>query len=292
MTRRIGVSFSAAAVTLLSIVAASPAVAGQNYHRYVSLGDSFAAGTFAPWSAGAPCFRSSQNYAHQIERELRPAEFVDASCSGATTADMKHGQSYGMVPPQFDALTADTDLVTVHIGGNDLGLYGKTLVACGVIGVLGPLSPGCAQGFTAGGHDRLQEKIDSIAPRLAGVQEGIRQRSPYATILAVGAPDLLPTDGRHCWPTTFVAGRDIEYLNATTRSFNAMTSKVAKAHGASYVDTFQTSIGHDMCAALAKRWMEGMIPAHIGAPVHPNVAGAKNQAGQILATLRGSPGRA
>jgi lysophospholipase L1-like esterase len=96
--------------------------AGPAIGRYVALGDSFAAlgPTGAPTSGPAGCLRSSLNYPSVLAEQLDVAEFVDVTCGGARTVDMTVPQ-IAQTPPQFDALTADTDLVTLSIGGNDIG---------------------------------------------------------------------------------------------------------------------------------------------------------------------------
>lgn len=96
--------------------------------RYVAMGSSFAAGPGIPTyvdSPPQPCTRSSNNYAHQLARRLK-LDLVDVSCSGGVTADLLGPK--GALPAQLDALTPGTRLVTVTIGGNDLG-YLPQLVA-------------------------------------------------------------------------------------------------------------------------------------------------------------------
>ena len=91
---------------------------------YVALGDSFAAGPLIPLQIQPfGCLKSNNNYAHVAQRRLRFAEFRDASCSGAETEDMTQAQGVtpGPNPPQFDRLQPDTELVTINIGGNDIG---------------------------------------------------------------------------------------------------------------------------------------------------------------------------
>src|SRR3954467_6015379 len=102
----------------------------------VALGDSYASGPVIPPQTEQPwgCLRSSNNYAHQVAREL-DLDLTDVTCSGASTKHMweRHGVSpeeelsqYGSQfgyngypgnPPQLDALRPNTDIVTLQIGG-------------------------------------------------------------------------------------------------------------------------------------------------------------------------------
>jgi lysophospholipase L1-like esterase len=274
--------FLAALLVLLAV----PAGAAPAYHRYVGLGDSYASAPLVLNPTGNPlCTQSDHNYAHLIAAQLRPAEFVDVSCGGAVTADMT-GKQFGVVPPQFDALTADTDLVTVHIGGNDIG-FGEIVVTCGLMDATNPTAPLCKNYWTSGGVDKVQQRIAATAPKVAAVVQGIRQRSPHAKIIVVGAPALLPSDATKCWPLVPISSGDIPYLDAKNRALNAMSAQVAAATGASYVDTYAASVGHDMCRAAKVKWVEGIFPNSPAAPVHPNIGGTTNQAKQLLAALEG-----
>ena len=61
------------------------------------------------------------------------AQLADVTCGAAETGDFFASQYYG-VAPQLDAVKADTQLVTMTIGGNDSGVFINTIVACGTAG--------------------------------------------------------------------------------------------------------------------------------------------------------------
>lgn len=65
---------------------------------------------------------------------------VDVTCSGATTLEMTQPQTFsdGVNPPQLDAVAADTDLVTLQIGGNDIG-FAEVLQTCLTINPVQPV---------------------------------------------------------------------------------------------------------------------------------------------------------
>lgn len=94
---------------------------------YVAIGSSFAAGPGITVPADAPpdrCARSADNYAHQIARR-HDLRLLDVSCSGATTAHVLG--EWNTLAPQLDAVGAETRLVTVTIGGNDVRLIADAL---------------------------------------------------------------------------------------------------------------------------------------------------------------------
>ena len=97
--------------------------------KYVALGSSYAAGPGIPTQSGGVCTRSSHNYPNLVAAKLK-LSLVDVSCSGATTANVLT-TSQGTNPPQIDAVTSDTSLVTFTVGGNDIG-YTATAFSCGM----------------------------------------------------------------------------------------------------------------------------------------------------------------
>ena len=166
---------------------------------YVALGDSYTAAPLVPNQVGTPvgCARSDRNYPSYLARALGVATFVDVSCSSATTTDMTAPQSVplGTNPPQFDGLHADARLVTVGIGGNDVGLVGAA-VTCAQLGLLDPTGTACRGRF----EDELSVRIRQTGPKIAAVLRGIRHRAPLARIVLVGSPHVLPRTGNGCWP--------------------------------------------------------------------------------------------
>lgn len=92
---------------------AEPGPEPVTYDHYVALGDSFAAmGSRSATTTGPfECFRSVDNYPSLVLADDRVTAGEDVTCSSAVTAD---------IPGQAAALTPDTDLVTLSIGGNDI----------------------------------------------------------------------------------------------------------------------------------------------------------------------------
>jgi lysophospholipase L1-like esterase len=255
-------------VALLALVAPAPAAAD-----YVALGDSYTAGPLIPLQIEPfGCLKSNNNYAHIAQRSLAFAEFRDPSCSGAETEDMTQAQNVtpGPNPPQFDSLQADTELVTITIGGNDIG-FSSIAQDCFTFQRTG--SP-CRDQFVQNGRDELSERIQATAPLVAAVFDGIRARSPQARVFVLTYAAIFPEgDTSLCWPQMPVADGDIAYLRDKQKELNAMLADQAALHGAGVIDWYQASIGHDACQPPGIRWVEPAIPASAAAPVHPNLLG-------------------
>jgi lysophospholipase L1-like esterase len=267
---------------------------------YVALGDSYTSGPMIANQTGQPslCFRSDHDYPAIVAQTVHPTVFRDVSCSGASTPDMTQPQpliSKGLPlqhnPAQFDALTPDTTLVTVGIGGNDIG-FGGIALTCLTLGVLDPSGAPCTAHFTAGGTDSNAQAIAALGPKLDATLSGIHQRAPRALVLLVGYLDILPTSGNGCWPVVPIAAGDVAYLNGIEQRLNTALANSASANHAIYVDTYTSSQGHDVCQPVGTKWVEGILPTHPAFPIHPNADGMAQSAAQVLGTLgppAGSP---
>lgn len=255
--------------------------------HYVALGDSFAAGPFIPVQGTDPlgCARSSRNYPALVAENLAVAEFTDVTCSAATTEDMTAAQDVplGSNPPQFDALRPDTDLVTVSIGGNDIG-FSDIVLTCGRLSFTDPAGDPCRRQASAGGTDVYAERILAAAPQVAAVLQGIRERSPDATVLLVGYLRILPP-AQGCWPLVPISRGDVPYLDGIQQQFTKMLATQAEDNGAVFVDAYAASLGRDTCQPPLVKWVEGIIPTSPAYPVHPNARGMRAVAGLTLGTL-------
>ncbi|HEY2041760.1 MAG TPA: hypothetical protein VGH11_03715, partial [Jatrophihabitans sp.] len=137
--------FAIAAASVLSTVTfASPTEAAPGPLRYVALGDSYSAasGNLLPDVSAPPqCLRSTVSYPHVVAGRIG-AQLADVTCGAAETKDYFTAQ-YSDVPPQLDAVQANTQLITMTIGGNDSSVFINSIVDCGSAGLstLGQGSP-------------------------------------------------------------------------------------------------------------------------------------------------------
>ncbi|MGW6534799.1 SGNH/GDSL hydrolase family protein [Streptomyces sp. NPDC055051] len=237
--------------------------------RYVALGDSYAAAPLVrpldPSDVG--CLRSLANYPH-VTAQLLGADLTDVTCSGATADDFT-GSELG-TPPQFEALTADTDLVTVTIGANDAELF-RLPRAC-VNTLPPPFGTSCAATSILWGTDRYARAIDAWAPTFDDTLRTIRAEAPHAKIVVVGYGTYLRPGG--CFPSQPYWSQDADYIQARIGQLNGVLSSAAARHGAHYVDTAAISTGHDACAPAADRHIQSALSLADGAPLHPTSAGS------------------
>ncbi|NMN98548.1 SGNH/GDSL hydrolase family protein [Antrihabitans stalactiti] len=282
MNLRTTTALAAMAGTILTGIA-NPAHAEPRtmFQHYVSLGDSYAAVADHTSLRGEPgCFRSTKNYASDLAAMLGVRRHDDASCGDAKTENMTQPQPItgGVNPPQFDAITPDTDLVTVSIGGNDVGAV-TALATCGMYGLLDRAGNPCQQ---MNGLESINGPLADVADRVGRVVEGIRARAPKATIVYVGYLAPLPEAGPCA--TTPIADGDIPYIKAVHKRMVDTFTAAASAHGALIVDASAVT-GHDLCQPAGVRWVEPLLPSTITSPFHPNAAGQAAVADLIAAAL-------
>jgi lysophospholipase L1-like esterase len=240
--------------------AASTVAPGPAYKKYVALGDSYTSAPLVPLPEllSLGCLRSVSNYPKQLAALLKVTSFADVSCGGADTTNMAQPQStpLGTFPPQFNALTPDTDLVTVGIGGNDFGVFGDITSTCPGLRATDPVGAPCRKHFTVDGVDTLAASVAKTQTRIAAVVKGIKQKSPKATILLVGYPKIAPEKGT-CPDILPFSDGDYAYLYSIEQKLNQAVENAAAGTGATYVDTFGPSTGHDACAPEGQAWIQG-----------------------------------
>lgn len=256
----------------------------------VALGDSYTAGDLMPLSLTSQplgCLRSTKSYAVQVAKALGARrDFVDAACGGAGVKEMTSSQRtyLGTNPPQLNALAPDDRLVMLTLGGDDLGFL-NVLHTCMKLSITDPFGSPCRGHYTSGGTDQLAARVAAEAAEMTAVLDAIRSRAPQARVLLVGYPDLFPGQGG-CWPVVPITNGDIAYLRGIEMQLNGMLAQVAATAGATFVDTYHATAGHDFCADENVRDVEGMVPASPTAPFHPNTRGQTAIAAAVLAALR------
>ena len=243
---------------------------------YVALGDSAAAAPWVPMQvASSPgCQRSTNNYPSVLAQTLSVASTTDVTCSSAETADIvsrSQGTQTGPVPPQITAVTPDTDLVTITIGGNDVALV---QVALSCISLIPPSdrAPSCADRFVVDGVDTVSASISARVPEWTAMVRAVKDAAPEARIVLVSYGTYIRPGG--CFPTQPLQPADADYLQGKTDELNETQAHIAEVTGVEFFDTRPVTVGHDVCAEPSERYIEGLIPASVAAPLHPNKAGS------------------
>ena len=258
---------------------------GSGIGRYVALGDSYSAGPLIPTTdlAGG-CARSDHNYPSLVAKRLDVGRFVDVTCSGATTRDLTHVQAtFGdaRVPPQLRAVTPGTDLVTLGIGGNDLDLFATLVGTCTRLRSSDPTGAPCARALATNGPD-LVAATRTISANVTTSLREIRRRAPKATVVLVGYLRLVPDHGT-CRKLPLATG-DYAEGRRISQVLDRALQQAARRTGVRYVDMYDASKGHDVCAA--DPWVNGGVTDRQRAlAYHPFASGMRADAARVVAAV-------
>lgn len=271
---------------MVAIVAVGGLTGCEPGTNYISLGDSYTSGPLITDQNGEPlgCLRSNRSWPALTKPKIRVTGFRDMSCSGAQTNDMWSPQGVdpgGPNPAQLSVVDGAAKVVTLQIGGNDIG-FSDIIKTCAL---QNPFGSGCTADYVHDGRDEISEEINATAPKIDAVVAEIKRKAPQAKVFLVGYPTLVPQSGNGCYPLVPVLPQDVPYLRAKTVQLNGMIAARAAAAGVEYIDLYGPSAGHDFCASTSNKWVEGIIPTSVAAPVHPNAKGMENFATIVAAAI-------
>jgi lysophospholipase L1-like esterase len=244
---------------------------------YVALGDSFAAGPGIPETTGGACLRSTANYPSLVAAQLH-LSLTDVTCSGATTENVTT-TAQGANPPQVQAVTRDTDYVTITIGNNDVA-YTASSIVCGAAG-----APCLGASIDTGA---IETALGHLESDLVATLRAVRRAAPKATILLVTYPRTLPAGGAPCPPQNPMLPDDSRYLadlGAQLQRHLVAAARTTKRAHVTLVDTYRAA-DHDVCSPEARRWIEGAAPESPALVWHPNERGMDAQAAMVVQAIR------
>lgn len=224
--------------------------------EYAALGDSYTAAPLVPVTdRSSGCLRSDHNYPSLVAASRPDVVLTDVSCSGAATHHLVDEQGFDdgeTVPPQLDALTKDTDLVTVGLGANDQDFALDWIYTCSRLGREDPQGSPCS--------DADREQVVTMEDRLAAMRtslvEGlaqVRERAPEARVLVVGYPQIIPA--QDTCPALPIAAGDYPWARRLNEALRDTVVAAADDAGVEVVDPWGVSAGHDICAA--DPWFNG-----------------------------------
>lgn len=253
MGRRGPVLAALFATTTLLATTAGPALAEPPYSSwdYAALGDSYSSGVGAPGQTGT-CSRSPNAYAPLWADEHDPASFTFVACAGATTADLREDQ--------LSALGTGTDLVSLTIGGNDIG-FADVIVTCKF---------GTDAACITAVDEALVTLEEVTADDLAETFAEVTDAAPNAEVVVLGYPLLFDTSSSSCG----IGGISLtkrKKLNEGATELNAVIRAEAQAAGVTWSDVTDEFAGHGICGASP--WLNGLTVIPVTDSYHPNAAG-------------------
>ncbi|MDX6685859.1 MAG: hypothetical protein QOF26_537 [Baekduia sp.] len=220
--------------------------------KYVALGDSYSAGNGAnSTNLDSGCNRNTYAYPYLVSQQRPNTALTFVACSGAVTGDVINGQ--------VNSVTADTKLVTITIGGNDIG-FTSLILACTTLGCQSQI-------------DSSNAKIANELPaKLNTTYAAIKARAPSATVVVVGYAK--PFNNRTCLAATGVSLSEETNLNALVTNMDNVIKARAQAYGFNYADVSPAWSGHDICAS--NPFTNGLTLFHTADSYHPTRNGYAN----------------
>ncbi|MFF3784345.1 hypothetical protein [Streptomyces sp. NPDC001933] len=240
--------------------------------------------------------RSKDSYPQQLSRGvLAGYEFIDATSGGADIDGRGLGLGGLLVPqtvfggppyvpvdengaprftptprpPQIDALSDATTLVTVGIGGNQFNL-GQIVAKCAALGATSAGSPGTDYyRNTEEGQEDLAQKESDLRDGFAKLMPVLRERAPQAQFFFVGYPTLFPStaagqgscDGGLDENITIKKG-DMPFIQEQFALVDSIVHEAATSWGHTYVDIAESSRDHHVCREGDDKWMFGLYAAY------------------------------
>jgi lysophospholipase L1-like esterase len=226
--------------------------------------------------------RSARNYPHLLAERMN-LELVDVTFSGATTAHVIADRQHG-APPQIAALDGSEALVTITVGGNDVG-YVPLLMAAAL--------PRLARRLPLLGtrigemldRDALDRALAEVFDSLCAVGKAVRERAPQARVFFVDYLTMLPPAGVSAAP---LSQADAELGRHVAATLERLTADAASATGCEVAGAAAASRQHH--AWSAEPWTT--TPAKYivplpgrPAPLHPNSSGMRAVAEVVAAQL-------
>jgi lysophospholipase L1-like esterase len=201
------------------------------------------------------------DYPHLVAKKLS-LHLSDVSCGGAVTANALNTPQ-GTAPPQIDAVTSKTRLVTMTIGGNDVD-YIATAGRCGVV-------TSCAATFD---HATLDAEFAKLPHSLIKLIKAIKAKAPKVTIVLVTYPRLVPN--KTCAALNYRPAAQ-RLVGSIGERLEKVFVAVAKKTHIRIADPYPLTTGHGPCAPVKKRWVAGNNPTN-GAAYHPTALGHREMA--------------
>jgi GDSL-like lipase/acylhydrolase family protein len=215
--------------------------------RYVALGDSFSSGVgTGSYTLSSSCKRSVYAYPYLVSQQRANTALDFVACTGAKTSDV--------MANQIQAVNTATSIVSVTIGGNDIG-FSDLIVQC----TLGECSAAL---------DSARASLPTVlSPRLDTVYSAIRdQAAAGARVVVLGYPRMFSSAG--CFGTLGISSTERAKANQLAEALDG----VIAARAAAFLFTYKSALApfstHAVCSSSS--WLNGLVLFNTGESYHPN----------------------
>jgi lysophospholipase L1-like esterase len=252
LVRKVALSLSSVTVAVLALLVGMPAAAAAGA-SYVALGDSYASGVGSGsyTSESGSCLRSTLAASQLWANAHAPSSFKFVACSGAKTTDVNANQ--------LSALSSSTTLVSITIGGNDVG-FSSVMEDCVLYSTSTCVSEVNAAENTA--RTQLPGWLDTT-------YNGIRSHAPNARVVVVDYPRFY----HDLWYCIGLSSTDRNKINEGADVLDGVIQAAAARHGFAFADVRSAfANGHEICDGSSS-WLHSVDWDNIVQSYHPTSSG-------------------
>lgn len=247
--------------------------------RYVAMGSSFASGPESNKRGPSNCGRSQDNYPNKFADSLG-YRLVDVTCAGSTTSEILGPSKRYHKPAQIDAVTSDTDVVTITTGGNDVGYIGRLgIQSCVNLAMAGTRPLRCNANRVPSPAPTPASFV-SVEQRMEQIARAVKARAPKAKIVFVDYPPVVSVADVACTKLPLAPWEIVE-AGVVADSLAAATARAAHATGSILVQPSQAGKKHTVCSP--DPWLQGFPGTP---PYHPTEAGKDGVAQLVVDAMR------
>ncbi len=249
----------------LTVAIAVPAQAASSVH-YVALGDSYSSGVGSGDYIGSSgsCDRSPNAYSALWAAAHSPASYTSVACSGATTTTV--------INSQLSALSSSTTLVSMTIGGNDVG-FANIMETCALDG-----TSSCVAAVQSA-ENFAQSSLPGL---LNTVYNDVRSHAPNAHVVILD------------YPVFYQLGTTCVGLSATSHAkidegigiVDGIINTAATAHGFTFGDVRSKFVGHQLCGS-GTNWLHALNFFDLTESYHPTASGQSGGYFPVFTTAAG-----
>ena len=214
--------------------------------RLLALGDSYSsgegAGAYEPGtdSRDNTCHRSRNAWPTLLAEQRHLKTLPSIACSGATLTDLlsgRHSSQPERRRSQVGRITGNPDIITVTIGGNDVG-FREILVDCMVFD--------CVADYHRPSGDVIDARIDDLARRLPAAYRAIQAAAPKARVVVVDYPRLFPDAKPNCAALNRITPAEGDYLNRKVQRADIAILDAAREAGVTGIDVSTALAGGEL----------------------------------------------
>ena len=224
----------------------------------------------ASWSRKATVSSSTKTIGARADAGDPTIDYHFIACSGAVTADLSSAVpgergSKTRELPQIEQgyLDENTTLVTMTIGGNDIG-FSDVVKQCVVAGFLGSPCRELPQLPSGKSLENVtKDKTDAAEAKILAVLTAVQSAAPNAKIAILGYPPMF-SDGVSC---VAIKAADQEWLDQAAEHLNASVKAAATSanragHPVYFGDTKSAFAGRNICSSTPA--INGLVPYEEG----------------------------